>query len=203
MKKILLPILVIVIAFAAMGCGVTNSNERNATDDKKQSDTENNASNDTADTSAPDDSSADKADEKSDNDAKKYGVGETVDIKGVKITLESVDMSYGDRDEEFSAFAPQEGNVFAVCNFLIENNSDKELDINSFYFNAYEDGFAVDSYIFTEGIGVKDLNGTASPGRKIKGALVYEVSEDFKELEIEYQPSFWNDKKALFIYTNK
>lgn len=142
MKKILLPILVIVIAFAAMGCGVTNSNERNATDDKKQSDTENNASNDTADTSAPDDSSADKAD-------------------------------------------------------------DKELDINSFYFNAYEDGFAVDSYIFTEGIGVKDLNGTASPGRKIKGALVYEVSEDFKELEIEYQPSFWNDKKALFIYTNK
>lgn len=112
-------------------------------------------------------------------------------------------MSYGDRDEEYSAFAPDDGKVFAVCNFLVENTSKEDLDISSLYFSAYEDGFAIDSYIFTDGIGVDDLSGTASPGKKIKGAIVYEVSEDFKELELEYQPNVWNDKKVTFLYSKK
>ena len=56
---------------------------------------------------------------------------------------------------------------------LVENNSKEDLNISDLYFSAYEDGFAIDSYIFTDGIGVESLSGTASPGKKIKGAIVY------------------------------
>lgn len=185
MKKLVLLILIVIIAL--LGCTTKTNDKQSGTDDKITNELPNT-----------------KPDNNNDKDSidtdKKYGVGETVDINGVKLTLESVDMSYGDRDEEFSAFAPEKGKVFAVCNFLVENNSKEDLDISSLYFNAYEDGFAVDSYIFTDGIGVKDLSGTASPNKMIKGALVYEVSEEFKELELEYQPSVWNDKKVTFIY---
>ncbi len=128
------------------------------------------------------------------------GGGETVDIKGVSVTLESIEKSYGDRDEEFSFNAPGEGKVFVICNFFAENGSDEDFNISSFYFQAYEDGFSIDENYFT---GAEGLSGTASPGKKIKGALVYEVSEQFEELELEYEPSFWSDAKITFLITNE
>lgn len=132
-----------------------------------------------------------------------YGVGEILDINGVNIVLESVEKSYGDKDEEFSISAPEEGKIFVICNFYVENNSDGDFNINSFDFNAYEDDFSIHEYIFVSGLGIEELIGTASPGKKIKGSLVYEVSEDFKELELEYQPSIWNDDKYSFIVKNE
>jgi len=185
MKK--LTLLVLIIILAATGCSGASNNS--IPDSNKQ--TGKNKNKVTISPSAIED------------EDKEYGVGETAEINGVKLTLESVEMSYGDRDEDFSSFAPEKGKVFAVCNFLVENDSKEDFDISSLYFNAYEDGFAVDTYIFTDGIGVTSLSGTASPGKKIKGALVYEVSETFEELEIEYRPSLWNDKKVKFIYVNK
>lgn len=107
-----------------------------------------------------------------------------------------------DKDEEFSAFAPADGKVFVICNFEVENNSDSDLNISSLYFNAYEDGYSTDEYIFASGINVDDLNGTASPGKRIKGALVYELSEDFEELELEYKPSIWDNVKTIFVVRN-
>lgn len=133
----------------------------------------------------------------------KFAIGDVVDYKGINIVLESVEKSYGDKDEDFSMFAPEEGKVFIVCNFLVENNTDSDLNISYLYFQAYEDGYTTDAYIFTDGVGVEDLSGTASPGKKIKGALVYEVSEDFSELELEYEPSLWSNKKVTFLVTNK
>jgi hypothetical protein len=188
-----LAILLLIVIFTTTGCAVPNTN---GVGTNKPSVTNNNTA--TSKGAANDNSKSDL-----DSEIIKHGVGETVDIKGVNVTLESVEMSYGDRDEEFSTFAPEDGKVFAVFNFLVENNSDEDFNISSLYFGAYEDGYSVNPYIFTTGIGVEALSGTASPGKKIKGALVYEVSEGFNELEIDYQPSVWESKKAIFVYKNQ
>lgn len=193
MKKLAIVLLIVILT--TTGCAVPNSNGVNT---NNQSNTNKNK-----DTVKSKDAANDKSESDVDSENIKHGVGDVVDIKGVNVTLESVEMSYGDRDEDFSTFAPEDGKVFVVCNFIIENNSDDDFNISSLYFDAYEDGYSVDPYIFTSGIGVEALSGTASPGKKIKGALVYEVSESFKELELEYQPSVWNDKKAIFLYTTK
>ena len=41
---------------------------------------------------------------------------------------------------------------------------------------------------------------TLSPGRKVSGIIVFEVAEDVSEIEIEYETSYWTQKKAIFVY---
>lgn len=191
MKKII--ILLISISILLSGCVITDPEDTPTnTPDKEISSTPTKTPEPTQEPEEEVDLSKDES--------KKYGVGETVDIKGVSVTLESIEKSYGDRDEEFSFNAPGEGKVFVICNFFAENGSDEDFNISSFYFQAYEDGFSIDENYFT---GAEGLSGTASPGKKIKGALVYEVSEQFEELELEYEPSFWSDAKITFLITNE
>lgn len=192
-KKILT--LIFTITFLLTGCANENNGNTpspTAAPTEAPTDTDN-----TNPTNAPTDTS-----DKDKEVQESYKVGEMADINGIKIVLSSVEKSYGDKDEEFSAFAPADGKVFVICNFEVENNSDSDLNISSLYFNAYEDGYSTDEYIFASGINVDDLNGTASPGKRIKGALVYELSEDFEELELEYEPSIWDNVKTIFVVRN-
>ena len=55
-----------------------------------------------------------------------FYVGETAELKGVRVTLASVTESMG------SAYnTPTEGNIFVLCEFEIANNSDREINISS------------------------------------------------------------------------
>lgn len=129
-----------------------------------------------------------------------FYVGETAELKGVRVTLASVTESMG------SAYnTPTEGNIFVLCEFEIANNSDREINVSSIMsFEAY-----CDDYTCTFSLGAlmekgnkNQLDGTVAPGKKFNGVIGYEVPVDWKKLEIIFTPDFWSGKDITFIAAN-
>lgn len=126
-----------------------------------------------------------------------FCVGETAELKGVSVTLVNVTESTG---SQFNA--PTDGNVFVLCEFEIANNSDKEITVSSMMsFEAYCDDYAC-TYSLTalmEKGNKNQLDGTVAAGKKFNGVVGYEVSADWKELEVRFTPDFWNGKDIVFV----
>lgn len=126
-----------------------------------------------------------------------FGVGDTAEYRGVKVTLNAVEESNGSQFNK-----PTDGNVFLLVNFTIENNTNSDLAISSMLcFDAYQDGYAT-NYSLTallEKTG-NQLDGTIAPGKKIQGYVGYEVPATYKEFEINYRADVWDDTKFTFIY---
>ena len=132
----------------------------------------------------------------SDETKKNFKVGETAKIDDVSITLTDVSESHGG-----DFFGPDEGNVFVLCEFNIENNSDEELTISSILcFETYFDDYEADISISALTASEKDsLDGTIAPGKKMSGVIGYEVSADWKNVEIHYTPNIIKDDKIIFV----
>lgn len=128
----------------------------------------------------------------------KFGVGESADLNNVVATLVNVSENSGG---DFNR--PSEGNVFVVCEFEIENNSDKELAISSMMcFSSYvDDYFTSMSLSAMMSSDKRQLDGKVSPGKKMNGIIGYEVPSDWSELEIQFTPDFWTGKDIVFTYT--
>lgn len=127
-----------------------------------------------------------------------FGVGESAEQKNVIVTLNNVTESDG---TDF--IKPAEGNVFVLAEFIIENNSDKELNISSLLsFEAYQDGYSTSTSLsaLTAKEGMEQLDGTVAAGKKMKGVVGYELPSDFSELEINVQLDVWSNKKITFLY---
>lgn len=126
-----------------------------------------------------------------------YGLNEPAELRGIKATMIGISESTG---TEFNK--PTDGNVFIIVEFEIENNSTKELSISSLMdFDAYCDDYAVSDSISASvaAEGKDTLNGTVAPGKKLNGILGYEVPTDMKVLEIDFQPTLYNEK-LKFVY---
>lgn len=127
----------------------------------------------------------------------KFKLGETAEYKDIQVTMTNVTESNG---SDF--IKPKDGNVFVLVEFEITNNSEKELAISSLMsFDAYQDGYStsVSLSALTEKDG-QQLDGSIAPGKKMKGSVGYEIPSDYKELEINFEPSVWSSKKIVFIY---
>lgn len=126
-----------------------------------------------------------------------FGVGETAELKDVAVTLIGVEESNG---SQFNT--PTAGNVFVLCEFEIENNSQSEIAISSMMsFNAYCDDYAL-NYSLSAGLekGNKNqLDGQVAAGKKMNGVIGYEVPKDWKEIEIRFTPNFWSGKEIVFV----
>ena len=126
-----------------------------------------------------------------------YAVGEGAELKGVTVTLTDVKESKGS-----SFTTPSQGNVYVVCEFLIENGSDREIAVSSLMsFAAYCGDYSTNMSI---GAMTSDnrgqLDGKVAPGKKMSGIIGYELPADWQRLEIEYSPSFWG-KAMKFVAT--
>lgn len=137
----------------------------------------------------------------SDTDVKtEYAVGEVAELKEVKVTLVSVTENAG---SEFNT--PAEGNVYVLCEFEIENNSNKDVNVSSMLcFEAYCDSYTCNMSIgaLVEKGDKNQLDGTVAAGKKFNGVIGYEVPADWKELEIKFTPDFWSGKDITFIAKN-
>ena len=108
---------------------------------------------------------------------------------GVAVTLTSV------REISKAQFYnPKEGNVFVLCEFVIENNKSEELDVSSMLsFNFYYDGYSAS--ISLEALMAKgsanQLDGTIAAGKKFRGVVGYEIPKDWEEIEISFRPDVW------------
>lgn len=125
------------------------------------------------------------------------GIGDSVSLEDVNITLLSMSESAG---SEYNK--PAEGNVFVLLEFLFENNSSKEVTISSMgNFDAYVDAYAIG--VSFEGLyeaGTdKTLDKAVSPGKKLQGFMAYEVPISWQEIEINVAPDFSSSESAQFI----
>ena len=129
-----------------------------------------------------------------------FSVGETAELNDVLVSLVNVSESTGSAYNE-----PTEGNIFVICEFEIANNSDKEINVSSMIsFEAYCDDYACTYSLgaLLEKENKNQLDGTVAPGKKFNGVIGYEVSTDWKELEVHFSPDFLSGKDIIFIATN-
>lgn len=129
------------------------------------------------------------------------GVGDTADVDGVKVTLNSVTETSG---TDF--IKPEDGNTFVLCNFTIQNDSDTDLSISSMLcFEAYCD----DTSVSLDMVGLStdeakqagQLDGDVASGKNMSGVVCYQVPTSYSKLEVSVQPNLLNENTADFIYT--
>lgn len=125
-----------------------------------------------------------------------FGVGETAELNDVQVTMVSYEESAG---SEYNK--PSDGNVFVLVNFEIANNSDSELSVSSLMsFEAYADDYALNFSLgaLLEKPDNNQLDGTIAAGKKMNGWIGYEVSKDWKNIEIHFTDNVWSNNKFVF-----
>lgn len=129
-----------------------------------------------------------------------YKVGEIAETDKVKATITEITKPKGG---EFNK--PAEGKEFVLVNITIENISeDKELNISSILgFNAYVDDVSINENLSAQIEADNTMDGTIVPGKKLTGTLGYEVPEDWKEIEVYFEPDVWDDVKIQWVIENK
>lgn len=144
-------------------------------------------------------STAPSKDETKNDEKTSFAIGEPALLNDVQTTLVAVSESTG---SEYNK--PTEGNVFLLCEFTIENNSDSELNISSLMcFNGYIDAFAVSLSIpaLIENTEKPQLDGTIAAGKKMNGMVGFEVTKDWKVAEIIFKPDVFSGKEITFKTT--
>ena len=127
----------------------------------------------------------------------KFVVGDKVELNDVIVTLVGVSENNGG-----NYMAPQDGNVFIVCEFEIENNSDADIAVSSLMsFEAYVDDYSTQMNLSAMlSTGKPQLDGTVAPGKKMGGVIGYEAAADWQNIEVRFAPGFWS-KDIVFTYS--
>lgn len=187
-KSKLVWIILVIIAIAIVGAAISSGSD----DDVHQ------AENKTA--SAKEDAAQKETTAQKTN----FNVGETAEYKDIQVTLKEVITSNG--DDLLSK--PDDGKEYAICVFEINNNSENDISMSSVTcFEAYCDDMSMEQDILglqaPEAKKYSQLDGDIAAGKKMEGAIVYQVSKDWKEIEINVSPGFWSVKDIKFIAKNK
>ena len=111
------------------------------------------------------------------------------------MTLVSVKESRG-----ANFMAPSDGKVFLICEFEIENNSNRDIAVSSIAsFEAYVDDYSTSMNLSaTVSSDKPQLDGSVAAGKKMNGTIGYEVDENWKTIEIRFAPNFWSGKGITF-----
>ncbi len=127
-----------------------------------------------------------------------FGVGEQVNLNDIVVTL--VDVSENEGNE---FLGPEDGNIFVLCEFEIENNSSKDITVSSMMsFESYVDDYStIMSITATTSTNKNQLDGPVASGKKMNGVIGYEIPKDWKTLEIKFAPEFWSQKDITFVYS--
>lgn len=128
-----------------------------------------------------------------------FGVGESVELNDIVVTLVDVSQNNGR-----NYITPTDGKVFVLCEFEIENNSEKDIAISSIlsfetYIDDYSTAINLSAMLSTD---KTQLDGTVAAGKKMNGVMGYEISSDWSEIEIRFTPDFWSGKDITFIASN-
>lgn len=179
-KKCAVLTMAAIMAFSLVGCG-------SSTEDSKVKQVNNGAE-----------------DKQEETVKTEFGVGETAEYEDIQVSLVKVIQSKG--DDMF--IKPDDGNVFEICVFEIENNSSEDITISSLTcFEAYCDDTSLNQDIMglqtPEAEKYGQLDGDIAAGKKMKGAIVYQVPKKWKELEVNVTPGFWSEENIKFVAKNK
>jgi hypothetical protein len=128
-----------------------------------------------------------------------YNINETAEQDNVRATLLSVTMSGGN-----DYWKPKNGYVYLICEFEIENGGQEEISVSSILsFCTYIDGEKRDlSLMAGVAYGEGTVDGTILPGETLRGAVGYEVPENWKKLEIHFTPDMMSKNAMVFSAKN-
>ena len=117
-------------------------------------------------------------------------VGEYSKDDKLKITLKSAkEYTTVKTDNEFADTEASKGKKIIILNFEAENISKEDDYINIFYYDAYCDDVSVETDMLMEyPDGMQMFSGDIKAGKKLQGAVAYQVPEDWKILEFYYEP---------------
>ena len=130
-----------------------------------------------------------------------FGPGETIETKKVKAIITDIEKPKGN---DFNK--PADGNEFVLLNLMVENVSDREVNISSMLsFDAYVDDNAMNESFSAQIAkeGSKTVDGTIAAGKKITGALGYEVPKDWEQIEIHFSPDAFGSTTIKWIIKNE
>ena len=119
-----------------------------------------------------------------------FHVGDVIDANGLKITYVKAEK----HSEKNQFLQPADGYMYVKLYLSVENTADSDRYISSFEFVCYADGKKQEPYYTGDGT---LEGGNLSAGRTDEGYIYFSVPKDAKDIEVEYETSFWTDKKAI------
>ena len=201
MKKLLCTMLAVMLVFSLYACGSQQSSDTQKVGEISNSNAAaGNVINSAAVNNASEPFSAENTSENNnasgnagavDEDAV-FKVGDILKDKDMQIVYISSGVYHSDN----SFMQPKEGNQYIFLKFAFTNLSKKDDSVSTYSFEAYADGFACEAFYG----GDDDLSATLSSGRTETGCVYFEVPKDAKDIEIEYEPNIFSDRKVKFIY---
>lgn len=130
--------------------------------------------------------------ENSANEQTEFLVGDIVETKELKISF----LSAGEYTSDNEFIQPKDGNVFYRMEFEFENISDSDQTISSMMnWECYADDYSVEQ----SWIGDDQIDATLSPGKKVKGAVYFEVPAGAENIVLEFETNFWTEEKIVFV----
>lgn len=124
-----------------------------------------------------------------------FYVGDVVETKKVKLSY----LSCGEYSDKNMFIEPAEGNKFIYFEFEFENIGDTDTSVGYFDFDCYADGYEAKNVMITADNAMTSI-ASISPRRKLSGIVAFEVPKNAESIEVEYETSYWTQKKAIFIY---
>lgn len=177
-KKILIMLSLSIASLALVGCG-GSSDSSNTNTNQTQSE-EKSTSSESDDTS--------KADVETKTE---YALGETVDIKGKQLTVLEVAKSPG-----LEYDSPKEGHEFIIVTVKYDNNSEKDINYNSFDFELLNSqGQKTDSTFTTVGNETRLESGSLAPGGTVTGTVTFEAPVGDEGLYLIYKENLFSEKE--------
>lgn len=129
-----------------------------------------------------------KADKQEEAKNKVYGIGDTVKVDGVEITLTGA--SFTDPAE----YSPSENGKVLTIDVSVVNSSDSEQLIDNTDFSIYDaEGNKMSDYYGYDDMAISD---TINKGKKLQGKLYYDVTEQ-GSYEVIYTPMFSMDNTEV------
>lgn len=121
-----------------------------------------------------------------------FKVGDVVKTSNLKISF----LSSGEWQSDNQFIQPKDGYKFHKVEFEFENISKKDQYISSADFECYADGYSMEKTYYGDDI----LSiATLSSGKKVKGAIYFEIPENAESVILEYETNFWTEKKIVFV----
>ncbi len=139
--------------------------------------------------------STDSAEESREPDQdKEFSIGDSLRMEDVVVTLNGVRLSEGG-----DFFKPEDGHVFFLADFSVNNNSDESINVSSMMqFDLVDgDGYSQDMSIYVDAKG--DMDGQIGAGRTKSGEIAWEVPRDARGLELVFEPDFLRLGQAIWI----
>lgn len=126
-------------------------------------------------------------------------IGETGESKNIKLTLQAAKQYEKiTGDSEFIVDEPDSGKNYLILTFEAENISSENYSVNTFYFSAYADGYAIDqTIIYNQPDGLSSISTNLAAGKKAKGFVAYQVDPSWKEFEISYSDSTFSNNSTV------